>query len=148
MKTRSIIRTAELNAIPKTIFDMWTTNEGNIKFFAVEADIELKVGGKYELYFDVNGQVGKKGTEGCQILDYTDPTYLKLSWNAPPSLPHHRDANFRRFVEIRLEDKNDYTKLTLENSGYPEDSYYDDVYNYFDRAWTFVVKGLADVVNK
>ncbi len=148
MKTRSIIRTAELDASPEIIFDMWTTNEGNIKFFAVEANIELRIGGKYELYFDVNGQPGKKGTEGCQILDYTYPTYLKLSWNAPPSLPHHRDVNFRSFVEITIEYKNNQTKLTLENGGYPEDSYYDDVYNYFDRAWTFVVKGLTEAVNK
>lgn len=142
MLYRAIKKSVLVNADVEKVFSLWTSEEGVKQFFATEANIEYKVGGIYEIYFDPNAAVGFKGSEGARIVDISPNQSITFTWNAPPSLNHHRSKQFFSKVQINFTTEGSQTKVTLQNDGYPVDSYYDDVFQYFDRAWGYVLGEL------
>jgi len=50
------------------VWGAWTTEEGAKTFFAPKCKIELKPGGAYEMYFNLDAPPGEKGGEGMIIL--------------------------------------------------------------------------------
>ncbi|MDA3814643.1 MAG: SRPBCC domain-containing protein, partial [Candidatus Cloacimonetes bacterium] len=72
------------------VWDAWTVKEELIKFFAPDAEIELIINGKYEMYFLLDNLPGSKGGEGNRILSYVPHKMLSFEWNAPPQYPNVR----------------------------------------------------------
>ena len=52
------------------IWQAWTTEEGALTFFAPKANVELAIGGRYEMLFDPAAPPGSQGGEGLKILSY------------------------------------------------------------------------------
>lgn len=122
------------------VWNAWTTREGVTTFFAPDANIELKPGGKYEMLFDTNQKAGSKGGEGCTVVSLEPMKRLTFTWNAPPNLPQVR----RQFSHVTLtfaeEGKNVRVKMVHDDWGSgPE---WDDAFAYFDRAWNAVLGNL------
>src|SRR5215471_19242123 len=70
---RVLVREAILPVSRAEAWHYWTSDEGIQQSVGVKgSDIELKNGGKYEIYFGMDYPVGKRGTEGCKVLCY-DP---------------------------------------------------------------------------
>ena len=99
---RSIQLEISVPADPQKVWTSWTTDEGIKSFFAPECCIDLKPGGKYEMYFDPDAETGSRGGEGCRILALDEPHFLSFTWNAPPSIPSLRNANQHTHVTIRI----------------------------------------------
>jgi hypothetical protein len=97
-------RTVNLDAIvdasPAEVYQLWTSTDGVKKFFAPEARIDPKIGGRYEIIFfpskDPEGE--SHGTKGARILDLVPNQKLVFEWitfagddllgkNAPPLCP-------------------------------------------------------------
>lgn len=142
---KSIVRTATVQASPAEVWRAWTTTEGMTEWWVDEADIELKIGGKFELYMlpATEDNAGSRGSERCTILAYAKERMLAATWNAPPTFPNQRFQHTR--ITLLLEPVADgNTKVTLIHSGWPKDGLADksskwpQVYQYFDNAWTFV----------
>lgn len=129
---------------------MWTTSEGMAEWW-VESVIELKIGGRFELYMlpDQPEFAGNRGTEGCIVLAYLPERMLAATWNAPLSFPEQRNQHTR--IVLTLEPVEDATKtrITLVHAGFPasgwteEGSRWPEVYTYFDRAWAWVLSHLG-----
>lgn len=66
------------------------------------ADIELKPGGKYEIFFSKSVPEGQRGSEGCTILAHAPDVMLAFTWNAPPSIPTLREAGAQTQVVMIL----------------------------------------------
>jgi hypothetical protein len=64
----------------------------------------------------------------------------------PPSLMYHRRAGFFSRVHLRFEAAEGGTLVHLLNDGYPEEAEYNDVYDYFSRAWPEVLEGLKEAI--
>ena len=73
------------------VWQAWTTVEGVRSFFAPQCTIDLRPGGAYEMYFDLDALAGLRGSEGCVVLAIEEPYMLSFTWNAPPELPRIRD---------------------------------------------------------
>ncbi len=120
------------------VWNAWTTKEGIQSFFAPECNVELIIGGAYEMYFDQDAAEGSRGGEGNKILAIQSQNMLSFSWNAPPSLPDVR--NQRTHVTLRFRRINEkQTKVILHHDGWGEGGQWDEAFKYFTRAWGNIV---------
>ena len=64
---------------------------GARSFFAPACNIDLRVGGAYEMFFNPEGEPGSRGGEGIRILAIQPKKMLAFTWTAPPHLPNARE---------------------------------------------------------
>jgi uncharacterized protein YndB with AHSA1/START domain/uncharacterized protein YciI len=142
---RVINKAVTIAAPVADVWGAWTTSEGMASFFAKASTIELRVGGRYELYIVPDAPAGSRGSEGCHILSYVPKEMLSFEWNAPPSIPSLRDAGVKTFVVLRFDELGArQTRVRLSHLGMGEGEAWDKYYAYFDRAWDVVLKLLHD----
>ncbi len=128
----------KVNASLSDAWKAWTTIEGIQSFFSPDCLIDLKVGGVYENYFDLEAKPGERGGEGNKILSIQNESMLSITWNAPPHLPDVR--NQRTHVCIRFFELGDKkSKITLHHDGWGTGGQWDEAFEYFKIAWGKVV---------
>ena len=120
------------------VWRAWTTETGIRAFFAPAGNVELRVGGPYEIFFNPEAEPGQKGGEGNQILAFQPHRMLSFTWNAPPSLPTVRPQ--RTHVVVRFKKMaSGQTQVTLIHDGWGEGGEWDQAFAYFSRAWPEIV---------
>ncbi len=125
------------------VYRMLTTAAGWNDFFQVDARVELRVGGPYEILFGPpEAGEGNRGSEGCQVLAWVPDQMVAFSWSAPPDFPEERAQ--RTMVVVTLADNADgTTALRLHHQGFGMGGHWPEVHAYFDRAWGKVLEALA-----
>ena len=138
---KSIEKEIIIDASLEDVWHAWTTENGVVTFFAPKANLEFKIGGKYEMLFDLNKPFGKQGSEGSKILSYLPNKMLSFDWNAPPEFGPLRDE---RTIVVLLFDKegDTETKVHLSHIGWGEGDEWDKLYQYFLKAWNVVLGRL------
>ncbi|MFH2002640.1 MAG: SRPBCC domain-containing protein [Planctomycetota bacterium] len=138
---RVLRKEATVKATLDEAWNAWTTTEGVTTFFAPEARVALSPGGPYEIFFSPTSPAGSRGSEGCKVLTWLTRDTLCFDWNAPPSFGELRKKHTR--VTVRLEALEDgRVKVMLCQEGWGRGEDWDKLYNYFDRAWAFVLSNL------
>ena len=62
---RSLVKEAEVAASPVEVWSAWTSNDGIASWWGPAAsNIELRIGGSYEILFSLDPQEGERGSEG------------------------------------------------------------------------------------
>ncbi len=131
---RAIRLEIDINAPVQKVWWAWTTGEGAKTFFAPANQIELRVAGAYEHYFNPKGEPGTRGAEGTVILAIQEEKMLSFTWDAPPQFPVIRKQ--RTSVVIRLSKLSEtQTRVALIQTGWGEGEEWDNVYNMFIHAW-------------
>jgi uncharacterized protein YndB with AHSA1/START domain len=120
------------------VWDAWTTEPGIRAFFAPACNVELRVGGPYEILFDPDAPPGERGAEGMRILAFQPKTMLAFTWTAPPHLTEVRGQLTHVLVRLR-EREGKRTEVTLTHSGWGEGGQWDEAFEYFKRAWGQIV---------
>lgn len=126
------------------VYRMMTTSEGFKAFMGVEAEVDLAIGGKFELYFGrpLGLPLGQQGSEGCQVLSYVPNELLSFSWNAPPTIPAERER--RSWVVVTFADGSEGgTDVRLTHLGFGSGGRWPEVRGYFLSAWPKVLGALA-----
>jgi len=122
----------------KEVWDTWTTTEGLRSFFSPNSRIDLRIGGVFEIQFNMSAPYGKRGSEDCLVLSYLPEKMLSYEWNAPPSLGKMR--GIRSHVVILFEEvEPDKIRVDFNHYGWGEGEEWQEVYDYFDRAWSYVL---------
>ena len=155
---RTILLEATVPASPAEVFQLWTSKEGVGKFFAPDARIEAKAGGRYEIIFapakDPEGN--SHGTKGARVLKLVPNRELAFEWitfagdeilgrNAPPFAPP-AERNVRplpTWVELvfePVERQPEQTQLRFAHYGFRDGEKWEQSYRWFGRAW----KGVLD----
>jgi uncharacterized protein YndB with AHSA1/START domain len=138
---KKIYKEIKVSTSLSNVWNAFTTTEGIKTFFAPDGKIELKFGGRYEIYFNPPENVRNRGSEGCNILSFIPERMLSFTWSAPPEFPNVRKE--RTWVVLEFEDLKDSTVLVrLTHLGWKEGKEWDEVYNYFDGAWGVVLNRL------
>jgi uncharacterized protein YndB with AHSA1/START domain len=136
---RSIEYISIVEASLSDVWDAWTTNAGVQTFFAPESDIDLRIGGQYELYFDLDAPPGDRGSEGMKVQSYIPERMLAFDWNQPASIPDLRNIKTWVVVEFREMD-DELSEITLTHLGFGEGSTtWNQAYEYFQNAWKKVL---------
>jgi uncharacterized protein YndB with AHSA1/START domain len=139
---RTIRKDITVTAPVSAVWEAWTTHEGVTTFFARQANVELSIGGRYEMLFDPEAPIGSQGGEGLRILSYLPEEMLSFEWNAPPRF--HNVRGQRTWVVVQFKpEQGGSTKVTLTHLGWKEGEEWDQVYDYFLRAWDVVLGRLA-----
>lgn len=122
----------------ESVWQAWTTEAGVRTFFAPQCAIDLRPGGRYEMYFDLEAPPGSCGGEGCVMLAIEDQAMLSFTWNAPPELPSIRSQRTHVTVYFTSIDPAK-TKVTLIHDGWGSNEDWQRARKYFMRAWGEVV---------
>jgi uncharacterized protein YndB with AHSA1/START domain len=141
MEEKIIRKEVYIPATREQLWNAWTTEEGVTSFFAPKAKIELKVGGAYECYFELDNSVGLQGSEGCKVLAFWPMDYVTFSWNAPSSFPVEREHHTKVVVEIDRHNETLY-RVILTHMGFGSGGRWDELVSFFDAAWTNVLDNL------
>jgi uncharacterized protein YndB with AHSA1/START domain len=123
------------------VWNAWTTTEGVKTFFSSEAKVELAVGGSFEIYFLLDAPYGSQGSEGCRVLSYLPKEMLTFSWNAPPEFGKLRGQH--TIVVLRFDElEPGKVRVVLSQHGWGSGEQWDKLYDYFDKAWSYVLGNL------
>jgi uncharacterized protein YndB with AHSA1/START domain len=140
---RSLVKETEVAAPPSAVWAAWASNEGIASWWGPAAsNIELRIGGLYEILFSLEEPEGERGSEGCRVLAYVPGESLSFTWNAPPHLPL-RAANTWVVLTFAASTP-DTTAVRLVHTGFLEGPDWDDYMAYFDSAWSYVLGLLED----
>ncbi len=137
-QSRAIDMAIYVEAPLAAVWNAWTTEEGVKTFFAPDANIDLRVGGAYELYFNPKARPGMRGSEGCVILAIEPMKMLSFTWNAPPDMPEIRKQ--KTHVTVRFSQATERSvKVSIYHDGWGEGEQWDRAYEYFKKTWREVV---------
>jgi uncharacterized protein YndB with AHSA1/START domain len=163
-------RTINLNMIVDApsaeVYRLWTSADGVKKFFAPEARIDAKIGGRYQIIFfpskDPEGE--SHGTKGARILDLVPNQKLVFEWitfagddalgkNAPPYAPpaERNLTPLPTWVELSFEpvaDQPNQTHLKFAHYGFRDGEKWEQSYQWFRRAWKGVLDQLSEYCQK
>jgi uncharacterized protein YndB with AHSA1/START domain len=143
---RAIVHEVMLAASPAEVWRLWTTSEGLSRWLADRAQVELRIGGPYEIYFLDDAPPGSQGSEGCKVLSWLPERMLSFTWNAPPMLSTTRHQH--TWVVLELEPVGEGTRIRITHLGWPESGLADQAsewpatFAYFARAWRRVLEAL------
>ncbi|HAQ62186.1 TPA: hypothetical protein DCR49_09380 [Candidatus Delongbacteria bacterium] len=143
INSKMIKKTKVVNGLVSEVWKKWTTHEGLKTFFGADNNIELKLGGAFEIYFIEKNSYGLKGSEGCKILSFLPEKMLSFSWSAPPQFPDIRNHEHKTWVVVNFRIMpNTSTEVEINHLGWLDGEEWDKVYDYFDKAWDTVLDWL------
>jgi uncharacterized protein YndB with AHSA1/START domain len=122
------------------VWSRWTTEDGLTRFFARAVNLDLRVGGNYEILFFPENAPGSRGAEGTRLMALEPPNRLAFDWDAPPNWPEQRGQ--RTMVEIRLVAGSEGTVVSLRHAGWGDGPDWHAVRDYFDPAWEKILRRL------
>lgn len=152
-----------VNSSRAEVFQLWTTEEGLKKFFAPRANVDLRVGGAYEMIFapDLDPEGENQGTKGARILRLENERALAFEWitfvyekhpsgSGPPvvSSEVRNERPIPTWVEIDFEDvpgRPGATRLRFVHRGFRSGGPWDDALAYFWRQWGAILGRLGAV---
>lgn len=140
---KTMIKERIIPAKAKDVYLKWTTKDGLNTFFSQDNDIEIKPGGKYEIYFTTDKSIKHRGSEGCKVLSFTPNHTLSFTWNVPPTFESLRQSEAQTRVLLEFIEMDNHTLLRLTNSGYLEGEAWELAYEYFNKAWDYVLDNLV-----
>lgn len=120
------------------VWEDWTTEAGVTSFFAKAAEIEMRTGGAYRLYFAPNAPKGSRGNDTGQVLGWQTERMLNVSWAMPPYMPEirpHLTVLQLEFVDLGA----DKTKVRLFHTGFGQGKAWDEGRMYFEKTWPEVL---------
>jgi uncharacterized protein YndB with AHSA1/START domain len=132
VNARAVRVEGTVNAPVEQVWRVFTTSEGAEEFFAQKANIELAIGGPYEIQFDPKDE--RSGTKGLKILSYAPGEMISFQWNAPPELPEVRNGGTWVVVEMKAVDAN-RTHVTITHLGWKTGPQWDQAYVHFQSGW-------------
>lgn len=138
---RRIVAEATVAAPPAECWAKWTTSEGIASFLTPASNIDLRIGGPYEIYFLPDAPPGERGSDGCRILSFLPERMLSFEWNAPPQFAAVRQRRSR--VVILFEEVEGGTRVQLTHLGFGAGDEWDQAHTYFTRAWPHVMDAFA-----
>lgn len=120
------------------VWEDWTTEAGLTSFFAEAAEIELKPGGAYRLYFAPSAPEGSRGNDAGEVLGWQDKQMLNVSWAMPPYMPEIRPHLTVLQIEfVKLD--TDRTQVRLFHTGFGQGQAWDEGRAYFEKTWPEVL---------
>jgi uncharacterized protein YndB with AHSA1/START domain len=122
---------------PRTAWEGWASADGIGSWWGPAAsNIDLRIGGPFEILFGLDAPAGSRGSEGCVYLSYVPGEMISFTWNAPPHLPL-RETN--TWVVITFTPDAERSLVRLVHTGFLTGPDWDDYMGYFSTAWERVL---------
>ncbi|UCG92090.1 MAG: SRPBCC domain-containing protein [candidate division WOR-3 bacterium] len=149
-----LYHTIQLHCATEHAFKMFTENEHVQKWLTEVADIEPKVGGKYELFWNPEDRENDS-TIGCTITAIEPNKFLAFEWKGPQHYKHFmNDADPLThvvvfFISSRENKRSETaTEVHLIHSGWRSSPEWEEARLYFEKAWNDAFDRLRIYINK
>jgi phenylpropionate dioxygenase-like ring-hydroxylating dioxygenase large terminal subunit len=143
-----IHQTCQLDCSPSEAYQWFTEDEKLETFFAVEANVEPKLGGKYELSWDPENKPDDS-TIGCRITALAAGRMLAFDWKGPvqfAAIMNEADPLTHVVLSFFPLDP-ERCEIHLVHTGWREGDTWMAARDYFDHAWRSVFDALKEEVN-
>lgn len=153
IKMNDQILTIEINVAcsPDRAWEYFFNNTLLESWLTVKADVEEKVGGKYELFWTPEASdLSDNSTYGCSVLALNRPYYFNIEWKG-----NAQQKSFMNTVQpltnvsvffIPLNPNE--TKIVLVHTGWRQGDDWDQARLYFKRGWTEVFNKLQTAIQQ
>jgi len=135
--------TAPLNLI----WLAWVDSNRITTWFAPEANIELWVGGAFELFFDPPNHE-KESTIGCVFIAIEEKKRLVFTWKGPSKFAKvMNNPSSLTSIEVIFREMNGTTHLTVKHRGWSDGETWTRARNWHLTAWKAVLKSLKSAID-
>lgn len=132
----------EVRAPLREVWHAWTDSDTITEWFSPHANIEPRLGGAFELFFDPANHE-HQCTKGCMITRFEPHTRLSFSWRGPDELHHVMDPdNPQTHVHVSLKEKGAVTKVTIIHDGWGTGDDWKEAKTWHRRAWMQVLESF------
>ena len=129
-------------------FKMFTVNNLLEAWLTEKAEVEPKVGGKYELFWEPEDRENNN-TIGCKITGIEENRFISFDWKGPvqfKSFMNVADPLTHVIVFFSLgSDEKNKTTIHLFHTGWRKEEEWQRAHNFFENAW---VKALQELKEK
>jgi uncharacterized protein YndB with AHSA1/START domain len=139
---------AELNCSPNEAFEMFTVPEKLASWLAEEANVEPKLGGSYELFWNPEDRQ-YDSTIGCKITALVPDKLLSFEWKGPKQY-HDFMNNADPLTHVTVSfipTGKGTTEVHLVNSGYRSSTEWEEARQWFVNMWGFAFGELKKLTN-
>ncbi len=136
----------EIKSPLASIWHAWTSSETITEWFPPEANIEPRLGGAFELFFDPNNH-SHQSTIGCVFTAFKPNSQIAFTWkgpnnfadfmNIPQSLTH---------VTISFVEEGDHVIVKLEHTGWGEGPQWEGAENWHREQWQNALNDLKQTL--
>lgn len=134
-QTKVLRKEVTLTVPLEDVWSAWTTTGGVVTFLAPKANIELRIAGPYELFFDLKAPVGFQGTEGCKVLGFEKMKSLAFEHLAPPRFPNVRRVKTQAGLAFEELQRGGIVKVSIAHSGFLEGEEWDEFFDFCSWSW-------------
>lgn len=133
---RSIYLETLINTPIHEVWEAWTTKKGLESFLAPKCNVDLRVNGSMDIYFNPDAPEGQRGAENLPILAVENYRFLSLSWNNSSELPGIGNQQTHVMVKLFPAGKSGgKTRLVLVHDGWGDGELWDQAYQYYTKEW-------------
>ncbi len=138
----------KLKCDPERAFEMFSVNEHLEKWLTQLAEVEAKVGGKYELFWNPEDKENDS-TIGCKILAIQPNIFLSFEWKGAKQFKHFMN-NVRPLTNVNIFfiPSSEETEVHLLHTGWRETAEWEQAREWFDMVWTKSFSELEKYVNE
>lgn len=133
---------ASVRANAACAFKYFTHNKLLMKWLCAVAEVEPKVGGKYELFWNPNDRENDS-TIGCKILAIERGKFLTFEWRGPRQFKHFMNtARPLTCVTVTFIPQQKGSEIHLIHTGWRPTAEWDEARQWFVTAWSSAFKEL------
>jgi uncharacterized protein YndB with AHSA1/START domain len=127
------------------VWRAWTTVEG-LAPVSGTSNVELRVGGAYEWFLDGEpDENGLRGGQGSRVLAFLPGEVLAFDWTFPPSVPSLRASRAKTQVVVQFDEpETGVVRIRFAQLGWGQGEDWDRGYDYFDKAWDWVLQTMKE----
>lgn len=149
MSTRDIVFDLELPIAAEAAWKQWTDSKKLEKWLTTEANVDPKLNGAYELFWDPTNK-NENSTLGCKISSFVQNKILGFEWRGPVPFADLMNVEpFPTWVSLCFESTAiDKTIIHFRHSGWAIGEDWDKARQWQTNAWQMAFKELAELTRK
>jgi uncharacterized protein YndB with AHSA1/START domain len=129
-----------VNAPASAVWRAWSSTAGLQSFLAAKANVELAIGGAYEVFFDPSDE--RFSTKGCKLMSYVPQEMISFQWTLPRDM-FPELAGSPTWVVVQLRPAGaDRTEVSITQLGWGTGENWDRAYDHMPAGWQMVAKQL------
>lgn len=138
----------QLSCGQKQAFEMFTVNEKIESWLAPLAEVEPRIGGKYELFWDLKDKLNNS-TTGCKLTAIEPDDFLAFEWRGPKQfrLFMNNCDPLTHVVVFFTPRRSSRTDVHLIHTGWRETKSWETARLWFDRSWKTAFEELRQQVS-
>lgn len=139
-----IYHSISLRCSSRKAFELFTVNKHLEKWLTQVADVEPKVDGKYELFWNPEDRENDS-TIGCKILAIAPSKFLCFEWKGPKQFKHlMNDVRPLTNVVVFFISHPDETEVHLLHTGWRDTAEWEEARKWFHKTWMMALSELKN----